>query len=123
MAQVTLEQLTADIWVVSLFGEHDISMVDALRDSLAEAFTHDPRLIIDLTEATFVDSTVLGVLFAFVNQSASTAAGVTRAGRHVRKHRRPNPRAGRVHAADRRNLPQPRRAARGMAGRRPPHAP
>jgi len=75
MAQVTLEQLTADIWVVSLFGEHDISMVDALRDRLAEAFTHDPRLIIDLTEATFVDSTVLGVLFAFVNQSASTAAG------------------------------------------------
>jgi anti-anti-sigma factor len=75
MAQVTLEQLTADIWVVSLFGEHDISMVDALRDRLAEAFTHDPRLIIDLTEATFVDSTVLGVLFAVVNQSASTAAG------------------------------------------------
>ena len=75
MAQVTLEQLTADIWVVSLFGEHDISMVDALRDRLDEAFTHDPRLIIDLTEATFIDSTVLGVLFAVVNQSASTAAG------------------------------------------------
>jgi hypothetical protein len=64
MAQVTLEQLTEDVWVVSLLGEHDISMVDALRDRLAEAFTHDPRLIIDLTEATFVDSTVLGVLFA-----------------------------------------------------------
>jgi len=77
MAQVTLEQLTADIWVVSLFGEHDISMVDALRDRLAEAFTHDPRLIIDLTQATFVDSTVLGVLFAVVNQSTSAAAGET----------------------------------------------
>ena len=75
MAQVTLEQLTADIWVVSVFGEHDISMVDTLRDRLAEAFTHDPRLIVDLTEATFVDSTVLGVLFAVVNQSTSTAAG------------------------------------------------
>jgi anti-anti-sigma factor len=77
MAQVTLEQLTADIWVVSLFGEHDISMVDALRDRLAEAFSHDPRLIIVLTDATFVDSTVLGVLFAVVNQSTSAAAGET----------------------------------------------
>ena len=77
MAQVTLEQLTADIWVVSFFGEHDISMVDALRDRLAEAFSHDPRLIIDLADTTFVDSTVLGVLFAVVNQSTSAAAGET----------------------------------------------
>src|SRR3954453_3475297 len=77
MAQVTLERLTPDIWVVSLLGEHDISMVDELRDRLAEAFTSDPRLIIDLTEATFVDSTVLGVLFAVVKQSTSAAAGET----------------------------------------------
>ena len=73
MAQVTLEQLTADISVVSLFGEHDISMVDALRDRLAEAFTNDARLIIDLAETTFVDSTVLGVLFAVIKQATSSA--------------------------------------------------
>jgi anti-anti-sigma factor len=79
MAQVRLEQLTPDTWVVSLLGEHDISMVDALRDRLADALTRDPRLMIDLTEATFVDSTVLGVLFAVVNQSTSAAAGETRA--------------------------------------------
>jgi anti-anti-sigma factor len=79
MAQVTLEQLTADTWVVSLLGEHDISMVDTLRGRLAEALTRDARLIIDLTEATFVDSTVLGVLFAVVNQSSSAAAGETQA--------------------------------------------
>jgi anti-anti-sigma factor len=79
MAQVTLEQLTADTWVLSLLGEHDISMVDALRDRLADALTRDARLMIDLTEATFVDSTVLGVLFAVVNQSTSAAAGETRA--------------------------------------------
>jgi anti-anti-sigma factor len=76
MAQVTLEQLTADIWVVSLLGEHDISMVDALSDRLAEAFTNDARLIIDLAEATFVDSTVLGVLFSVIKQ-ATSAAGET----------------------------------------------
>jgi anti-anti-sigma factor len=73
MAQVTLEQLTADIWVVSLLGEHDISMVDALRDRLSEAFTNDARLIIDLAETTFVDSTVLGVLFAVIKQATSSA--------------------------------------------------
>jgi anti-anti-sigma factor len=76
MAQVTLEQLTEDIWAVSLLGEHDISMVDALRDRLAEAFANDARLIIDLTDATFVDSTVLGVLFAVIKQ-ASSAVGET----------------------------------------------
>jgi anti-anti-sigma factor len=77
MAEVTLEQLTADIWVVALRGEHDISMVDKLRDRLDEAFTHEPRLIIDLAEATFIDSTVLGVLFAVVKQAAGAAAGET----------------------------------------------
>ena len=77
MARVTLEQLAADIWVVSLLGEHDISMVDELRERLDEAFTNDPRLIIDLAEATFVDSTVLGVLFAVVNQATTAAAGET----------------------------------------------
>jgi anti-anti-sigma factor len=76
VAQVTLEPLTADIWAVSLLGEHDISMVDALRDRLAEAFTNDARLIIDLAEATFVDSTVLSVLFAVIKQ-ATSAAGET----------------------------------------------
>jgi len=77
MAQVTVEQLTPDIWAVSLVGEHDIAMVDELRERLAEAFTNDPRLIIDLTGATFVDSTVLGVLFAVVNHVTSAAAGET----------------------------------------------
>jgi anti-anti-sigma factor len=77
MARVTLEQLTADIWVVSLFGEHDISMVDELRERLAEAFTNGRRLAIDLTEATFVDSTVLGVLFAVVNQATAADDGET----------------------------------------------
>jgi anti-anti-sigma factor len=77
MAEVTLEQLTADICVVSLLGEHDISMVDELRDRLAEAFTNGSRLIIDLAGATFVDSTVLGVLFAVVKQATSAAPGET----------------------------------------------
>jgi anti-anti-sigma factor len=73
MAQVTLEQLTADIWVVSLLGEHDVSMVDALRDRLTEAFSNDARLIIDLADTTFIDSTVLGVLFTVIKQATSAA--------------------------------------------------
>src|SRR3954453_5855487 len=77
MAQVTLEQLSPDICVVSLLGEHDLSMVDELRDRLGEAFTNGSRLIIDLAAATFVDSTVLGVLFAVVKQATGTAAGET----------------------------------------------
>ena len=51
-----------DIVTVSLTGEVDMVSVDALDRDLARALEADPNgLVIDLSEATFVDSSILGV--------------------------------------------------------------
>jgi len=49
--------------VVRLGGELDLYNADAVRTALAEAAAASPdRLVIDLAEVDFVDSTALGVL-------------------------------------------------------------
>ena len=51
-----------DAHVVSLRGEHDVSTVDLIRDSLAEARAASGRIVVDLSAANFIDSTIAGVL-------------------------------------------------------------
>jgi anti-anti-sigma factor len=49
--------------VVRLSGELDLYNADDVRRALAQAVSSDPeRVVVDLTEVAFVDSTVLGVL-------------------------------------------------------------
>jgi anti-anti-sigma factor len=51
--------------IVSLLGEHDLATAPALRETLAP-FLGD--LLVDLSECTFVDSTVIGALIACAQQ-------------------------------------------------------
>ena len=49
--------------VVRLAGELDLYNAGAVRDALLEAAAREPeRLVVDLSEVDFVDSTALGVL-------------------------------------------------------------
>jgi anti-sigma B factor antagonist len=49
--------------LVRLAGELDLYNADALREALFEAAAQRPeRLVVDLTEVRFIDSTALGVL-------------------------------------------------------------
>jgi anti-sigma B factor antagonist len=48
--------------VVALVGEHDLATVDALSDEVDRQFREVSHLVIDLTRATFVDSTVVCAL-------------------------------------------------------------
>jgi anti-sigma B factor antagonist len=48
--------------VVALTGESDSFIAPQIRSDLAEALCGDAPLVVDLTQATFVDSTVVGVL-------------------------------------------------------------
>jgi anti-sigma B factor antagonist len=52
-----------DAWIVSLHGEHDLGTVAAVREQLADARIGDGVIVIDLTAATFIDSSVMGALF------------------------------------------------------------
>ena len=48
--------------VVALVGEHDLSTVEALSDEIERQFRTAPHVVVDLTRATFVDSTVVCAL-------------------------------------------------------------
>jgi anti-anti-sigma factor len=51
-----------DAWVVTLRGEHDLSTDPSLKDALREAFGGGSKVVVDLSEVEFMDSTVLRAL-------------------------------------------------------------
>ena len=64
---------SGDAIVVALTGELDLYNTPALREALREAAGRAPRrLVVDLSEVTFVDSTALG---AFVEARSTFADG------------------------------------------------
>jgi anti-sigma B factor antagonist len=65
-----------DVAVVVLQGEHDISTADRLRRAIESARDGSTPVVVDLTEATFIDSAVLGVLIAEHERAASNGSAV-----------------------------------------------
>jgi len=62
---VALERHTPTVAVVTLRGEHDLTSRAAVAEALARA-GDGSDVLVDLSECTFIDSTVIGVLvFAF----------------------------------------------------------
>ncbi len=62
------------IALVQLRGEHDLSGKEALAEALASA-SDQLNVLVDLSECTFMDSSVLGVLIPAGQTSSSEAAG------------------------------------------------
>jgi len=58
---VNVEQ---DRAVVALSGEHEAYTAEKLARQLAALLTEDVDVVVDLRQATFIDSTVVGVLIA-----------------------------------------------------------
>jgi anti-sigma B factor antagonist len=74
--------------VVVMRGEHDLSTADELRGRLDEVRAQGQPFVVDLTEVTFVDSAVLGVLIAAHDHAVGDGTRVGFAvgsGRAVRK--------------------------------------
>jgi anti-sigma B factor antagonist len=59
--RVTMES-QQDAHIVVLRGEHDIHTVAAIRQQIADVRMAGGVVVVDLTAATFIDSTVLGAL-------------------------------------------------------------
>ncbi len=57
-----LRRLGESLWLITLRGEHDLSTVPALRAAFARVEATGTTAIVDLTEITFIDTAVLGVL-------------------------------------------------------------
>ena len=59
---IVLDDDAGDVVVVVVEGEHDIYTAPTLRQRLDEAIDRGGGIVVDLTGATFVDSSVLGAL-------------------------------------------------------------
>jgi anti-sigma B factor antagonist len=59
---ILLDDSAGDVVVVVVEGEHDIYTAPTLRERLDEALSREGGVVVDLTGATFVDSSVLGAL-------------------------------------------------------------
>jgi len=75
-----------DVLVLSLAGELDLADAPALRDALRGAVERSPRrLVVDLAEVTFVDSTVLGALVEARSRIGGEAFALAAPGLEVRR--------------------------------------
>jgi anti-sigma B factor antagonist len=61
--------------VVALRGEHDLSSAEELRAALGEASTTGDGVVVDLSDAIFIDSAVLSALIASHREVTSEGRG------------------------------------------------
>jgi anti-sigma B factor antagonist len=59
-------ELSRDVWILTVRGDHDISTQASLREQLELVADAGGPIVVDLSHASFVDSTVIGALAAAV---------------------------------------------------------
>jgi anti-sigma B factor antagonist len=69
-----VEQVEAGVEVVVVRGEHDLATAGDLRDCIQTAVSRASGVVIDLTQATFIDSAVLQALLS--GRDRAHAAGI-----------------------------------------------
>jgi anti-sigma B factor antagonist len=72
---IVLDDAAGDVIVVVVEGEHDIYTAPTLRDRLDEAIGRGGGIVVDLTGATFVDSSVLGALLEARRRALAAGQG------------------------------------------------
>ena len=61
--------------VVRIQGEHDLSTAPALRSQLEQLIADGDPVVVDLTEATFIDSSILGTVLQARRDAAEAGVG------------------------------------------------
>jgi anti-anti-sigma factor len=69
--RVELNQVAPHLWLVSLHGDYDLSNSREVDAAITAAFGAGSRVVVDMTEASFIDSSVLGCLL-IAKQRAGT---------------------------------------------------
>jgi anti-anti-sigma factor len=60
--RVEVSNVAQHVWVVAVQGEHDLSTLSQLDEAISQVFAAGSRMVIDLTETSFIDSSILGGL-------------------------------------------------------------
>ena len=73
---IVLDDSQGDVLQVIVRGEHDIYTAPGLRDRLEEALAAEPAgVVVDLSAATFLDSSILGALLEARRQALERGVG------------------------------------------------
>jgi anti-sigma B factor antagonist len=72
---IVIDATAGDVIVITIEGEHDIYTAPTLRERLDEALTSGDGVVVDLTAATFVDSSILGALLDARRQAQERTRG------------------------------------------------
>jgi anti-sigma B factor antagonist len=69
--RLELNQVAPHLWLVSLHGDHDLSNSRDIDAAITTAFGAGSRVVVDMSDASFIDSSVLGCLLG-AKQRAGT---------------------------------------------------
>ena len=72
---ISVEPADGGLMVASLEGEHDIYTAPALRERMYSVIADGHGLVVDLTQTTFVDSSILGALLGARRRAHESGLG------------------------------------------------
>ncbi len=73
--EVGLEKNNEGYTVVAVNGEHDLSTAPGLRSRLEQLIADGDPVVVDLSAATFVDSSILGILLQASRDAGEAGVG------------------------------------------------
>jgi anti-sigma B factor antagonist len=73
--ELAVERTDAGVAVLSISGEHDLSTASELRRRLEALLDEGTGVIVDLSAATFIDSSILGVILDGKRRAAAANVG------------------------------------------------
>jgi len=72
--ELIVEKLPA-VWLLRLRGEHDVATVDTLDAQLEAVFLHGADVVVDLSDAVFIDSSIVGAIFRGLHAARTEERG------------------------------------------------
>jgi anti-sigma B factor antagonist len=73
--ELAIERNHADLAVITISGEHDLSTAPSLRRRLDGLLDEGTATVVDLSPATFIDSSILGVILDGRRRAAEAEIG------------------------------------------------
>jgi anti-sigma B factor antagonist len=73
--EIELKHEAPGVAVITFSGEHDLNTVPALKSRLDNAIEHGGLVVVDLSGATFIDSSILGAVLDARREAAERDVG------------------------------------------------
>jgi anti-sigma B factor antagonist len=73
--QIVVDRADEGVAVVVVHGEHDVYTAPSLREQLSALVEEGSPVVVDLTPATFIDSSILGVLLGGLRRAREHDSG------------------------------------------------